>query len=75
MADNEITDIGRGTFKSVSRIGTIDLARNKIKAIDFQMFHELQYVEVNNHSFINFIIFIPKKCRNNYHLFVGNRRI
>jgi hypothetical protein len=30
----------------VTRVGTVDLARNFIKKIDFQMFNQLQYVEV-----------------------------
>ena len=58
LADNEIREVGRGTFKSVSRIGTIDLARNKIKTIDFQMFHELQYVEVTYGKLIENDIYI-----------------
>lgn len=44
--DNEISDVGRGTFGSVTRIGTIDLGRNKIKKIDYQMFFQLNYVEL-----------------------------
>lgn len=47
LSDNRITDVARGTFASVSRIGTIDLARNQLKKIDYQMFHQLQYVEVS----------------------------
>lgn len=47
LSDNNITDVGRGTFDSLGRIGTIDLARNRIKRIDFQMFNRLQYVEVS----------------------------
>jgi len=46
MSDNEISSVGRGTFGSVSRIGTIDLARNKIAKIDYQMFFQLNFVEV-----------------------------
>lgn len=46
LSDNLINDVGRGTFGSVTRIGTIDLARNKLKKIDYQMFHQLQYAEV-----------------------------
>lgn len=46
LSDNEINEIGRGTFNSINRIGTIDLARNRIKKIDFQMFNQLQYAEV-----------------------------
>lgn len=46
FSDNQIADVGRGTFGSVTRVGTVDLARNFIKKIDFQMFHQLQYVEV-----------------------------
>lgn len=46
LSDNNITDIGRGTFDTLGRIGTIDLARNQIKKIDFQMFNKLRYVEV-----------------------------
>lgn len=46
LSDNMISDVGRGTFGSVTRIGTIDLARNRIKKVDFQMFFQLNYVEV-----------------------------
>lgn len=48
FSDNNITEVGRGTFGSVTRVGTVDLARNFIKKIDFQMFNQLQYVEVPN---------------------------
>lgn len=47
MNDNQLSDIGRGTFGAMTRIGTIDLARNMISKIDFQMFAQLNYVEVN----------------------------
>lgn len=46
LSDNLISDVGRGTFSSLQRIGTIDLARNSIKKIDYQMFYQLNYVEV-----------------------------
>ena len=46
LSDNQINDVGRGTFGPVTRIGTIDLARNFIKKIDFQMFNQLQFAEV-----------------------------
>lgn len=46
LSDNIIADIGRGTFTSITRIGTIDLARNQIKKIDYQMFGQLNYVEI-----------------------------
>lgn len=46
LSDNLISDVGRGTFAAVTRIGTIDLARNQLKKIDFQMFAQLNYVEV-----------------------------
>lgn len=46
LSDNQITDVGRGTFGAITRVGTIDLARNQLKKIDYQMFHQLQYVEV-----------------------------
>lgn len=46
LSDNQINDVGRGTFGPVTRIGTIDLARNFIKKIDFQMFNQLQLAEV-----------------------------
>lgn len=57
FSDNNITDVGRGTFGSVTRVGTVDLARNFIKKIDFQMFNQLQYVEVPNsvHIFLFFV--------------------
>lgn len=54
FSDNQITDVGRGTFGSVTRVGTVDFARNFIKKIDFQMFYQLQYVEV----IFSLIIFI-----------------
>lgn len=47
LSDNMISDVGRGTFSAITRIGTIDLARNQIKKVDFQMFSQLNYVEVN----------------------------
>lgn len=47
LSDNAITDVGRGTFGSITRIGTIDLARNQLKKIEYQMFAQLNYVEVN----------------------------
>lgn len=50
LNDNILSDIGRGTFGAMTRIGTIDLARNKITKIDYQMFAQLNYVEV---SYIN----------------------
>ena len=53
LNDNEIVDVGRGTFGSVTRIGTIDLARNKIKKIDYQMFSQLNYVEVSGLFVLN----------------------
>lgn len=46
LSDNLISDIGRGTFSSITRIGTIDLARNFIKKIDYQMFFQLNFIEV-----------------------------
>lgn len=46
LSDNLITDIGRSTFGAVTRIGTIDLARNFIKKIDYQMFFQLNFIEV-----------------------------
>jgi hypothetical protein len=33
-----IEEVGRGAFTSLARIGTIDLARNKLTKVDFQMF-------------------------------------
>lgn len=50
MSDNLISDVGRGTFGGITRIGTIDLARNFIKKIDYQMFFQLNFVEVRKHS-------------------------
>lgn len=46
LSDNVISDVGRGTFGGVTRIGTIDLARNFIKKIDYQMFFQLTLIEV-----------------------------
>lgn len=46
LSDNEISLVDRGTFSSMTRIGTIDLARNRLKIIDYQMFSGQNYVEV-----------------------------
>ena len=59
LNDNEIVDVGRGTFGSVTRIGTIDLARNKIKKIDYQMFSQLNYVEVSGLFVLNRSSLLP----------------
>lgn len=48
MSDNALVDVGRGTFASITRIGTIDMARNFLKKVDYQMFAQLNYVEVRN---------------------------
>ncbi|CAG7828903.1 unnamed protein product [Allacma fusca] len=49
LSDNQIADVGRGAFGSIrNRIGTIDLARNRLKVIDYQMFHELLQPDVIN---------------------------
>lgn len=48
LADNIISDVGRGTFGSLKRIGTIDLARNQIRKIDYQMFYDLNFIDVRN---------------------------
>lgn len=48
LNDNEISYIERSTFDTIARIGTINLAGNKITKIDYQMFNELQYVEVSD---------------------------
>jgi hypothetical protein len=56
FSDNQITDVGRGTFGSVTRVGTVDLARNFIKKIDYQMFNQLQYVEV---QYLFLFMFLP----------------
>lgn len=62
LSDNIISDIGRGTFAAINRIGTIDLARNQIKKLDYQMFAQLNYIEVCAHArhyyFCNEIYFI-----------------
>lgn len=47
LSNNRINDVGRGTFSTVTRIGTVDLSKNLIKKIDYQMFYQLQYAEVN----------------------------
>lgn len=47
LSDNLIGDVGRGTFASITRIGIIDLARNFIKKIDYQMFYQLTVIEVS----------------------------
>jgi len=55
LSDNVLTDIGRGTFGSIARIGTIDLARNQLKKVEYQMFTQMNYVEVSfkNHKYFN----------------------
>lgn len=50
LSDNIISDIGRGTFAAINRIGTIDLARNQLKKVDYQMFAQLNYIEVCAHA-------------------------
>lgn len=47
LQDNQISDIGRGTFSAVTRIGTVDLARNNITKVDYQMFQQVKYAEVS----------------------------
>lgn len=47
LNDNQISDIGRGTFGAITRIGTINLARNAIPKVDYQMFAQLNYIEVS----------------------------
>lgn len=54
LNDNQITEVGRGTFTSITRIGTIDLARNQLRKIDFQMFSQMNYVEVRLISSLSF---------------------
>lgn len=51
LSDNEISQVERGTFSSMTRIGTIDLARNRMKIIDYQMFSGQNYVEVGIYIF------------------------
>lgn len=46
LSNNRISEVGRGTFEPMSRIGTIDLAKNMIRKIDYQMFNGLNFVEV-----------------------------
>ena len=36
------------TFLLFCRIGTIDLSRNKLTKVDFQMFADLRYIELIN---------------------------
>lgn len=67
LSDNQINDVGRGTFGPVTRIGTIDLARNFIKKIDFQMFNQLQFAEVR-------IIFFHTYMRTENHLLAHSFR-
>lgn len=52
LSDNEISQVERGTFSSMTRIGTIDLARNRLKIIDYQMFSGQNYVEVCIYIFL-----------------------
>lgn len=49
LNDNQVSDIGRGTFGAITRIGTINLARNAIPKVDYQMFAQLNYIEVSSH--------------------------
>lgn len=56
LSDNLISDVGRSTFGSLQRIGTIDLARNFIKKIDYQMFFQLNFIEVIRHISTHIII-------------------
>jgi hypothetical protein len=58
LSSNRIFDVGRGTFGTMTRIGTIDLSKNMIKKIDYEMFSQLHYAEVDFY-FIQFILF-PK---------------
>lgn len=53
LNDNQLSDIGRGTFGAMTRIGTIDLGRNLITKIDYQMFAQLNYVEVRYSRILN----------------------
>lgn len=53
LSDNVISDVGRGTFSSLKRIGTIDLARNLIRKIDYQMFYQLNFIEVRLQQYYN----------------------
>lgn len=53
LNNNQINEVGRGTFGSITKIGTIDLSRNFIKKIDYQMFHQLQYAEVRIYTHIH----------------------
>lgn len=46
LQDNQIAEVGRGAFAAVTRIGTVDLARNNITKVDFQMFQQVKYAEV-----------------------------
>lgn len=68
LSDNEISQVDRGTFSSMTRIGTIDLARNQMKIIDYQMFSGQNYVEVCiTIKTLHSIIYI-----NNYHYILLN---
>lgn len=58
LSNNLISDVGRGTFGSLQRIGTIDLARNFIKKIDYQMFFQLNFIEVR--PIVNSVTHKPK---------------
>lgn len=66
LSDNLINDVGRGTFGGITKIGTIDLARNFIKKIDYQMFHQLSLIEVINNSnlglMFKFTLFLGNRC-------------
>jgi Leucine-rich repeat (LRR) protein len=47
LSDNAIADVSRGTFGSLTQVGTIDLARNFLKKIDYQMFFQLKFIDVS----------------------------
>lgn len=54
LNDNEISHVERGTFDSISRIGTVNLAGNKLTKIEYQMFNDLRFVEVGFSDFYSF---------------------
>lgn len=56
LSDNKISDVARGTFGTLTRVGTIDLARNLLTKVDYQMFYQLNYLEVSRLVLVTFVL-------------------
>ena len=48
MSNNQINRIGRGSFKGISRVGTIDLAGNQLSTVETGMFADLRFIDTIN---------------------------